>query len=350
MIKQIIKRDGRKVFYDISKISDAILMAATQVNDDTKGNIVLAEEVSKTVDEALQKDFNARKSPTVEQIQDYVEQALIASGHAAVAKEYILYRAERNKTREMKANLMRVMEELTFMEAKESDIKRENGNIDSNTAMGTMLKYGSEAAKEFNHLHLLDPDVSAAHKNGDIHIHDLDFYALTETCLQIPLDKLFNGGFNTGHGFLREPESIRSYAALTAIALQSNQNEMHGGQSIPALDYYLVPGVAKSYVSNICQVLENRYDVEDSVKSEIKKELRSHLQELNYHVISDDGYKMITEVLFKRGFDKDSVDIILKKALKMTENETYQSMEALVHNLNSMHSRAGAQVKCCLII
>lgn len=227
MIKTIIKRDGRRVPYEVSKIQDAILMAATQVNDDVKENIRIAEETAKVVDEKLHEKFHARKSPTVEQVQDYVEKALISEGHAIVAKEYILYRAERNRTREMKADLMKVFEDLTFTDAKDSDIKRENGNIDANTAMGTMLKYGSEGAKEFNHLYLLDRDVSDAHKSGDIHIHDLDFYSLTETCCQIPLDSLFDGGFSTGHGYLREPESIRSYAALTAIALQCNQNEMH---------------------------------------------------------------------------------------------------------------------------
>lgn len=173
MIKTIIKRDGRKVPYEISKIQDAILMAATAVEGsaNVKENIKLAEDTAKVVNEKLNETFTARRSPTVEQVQDIVEKSLISEGHAAVAKEYILYRAERNRTREMKADLMKIFEDLTFKDAEESDIKRENGNIDSDTAMGTMLKYGSEAAKEFNHLYLLDRDVSEAHKSGDIHIH-----------------------------------------------------------------------------------------------------------------------------------------------------------------------------------
>lgn len=211
----------------MSKIQDAVLLAGTSVNVDVQENIRIATEVAEKVDKKLNKEFTVRRSPTVEQIQDIVEAALVEVGHTAIAKEYILYRAERNRTREMKADLMKTFEDLTFKDAENVDIKRENGNIDANTAMGTMLKYGSESAKEFNHLYLLDRDVSEAHKSGDIHIHDLDFYALTETCLQIPLDKLFKGGFSTGHGYLREPNSIRSYAALTAIALQANQNEMH---------------------------------------------------------------------------------------------------------------------------
>ena len=136
VIRLIVKRDGRKTKYEVSKISDAILLAATQVSADDKKNVQISEEVAKLVDEKLQKEFDSKNCPTVEQIQDCVEQTLIACGYAAIAKEYILQRAERNKTREMKANLMKVMEELTFVEAKNSDIKRENGNIDANTAMG----------------------------------------------------------------------------------------------------------------------------------------------------------------------------------------------------------------------
>ena len=170
---------------------------------------------------------------------------------------------------------------------------------------------------------------------------DLDFYSLTETCCQIPLDSLFDGGFSTGHGYLREPESIRSYAALTAIALQCNQNEMHGGQSIPALDYYLAPGVGKTYVSEICRVLENRFDITDEEKAELKSILREKLKENKYHLISDNGKEVIKSVLIPKGYTEEDIEIVLGKALKHTEKETYQAMEALVHNLNSMHSRAG---------
>src|SRR5690606_11959435 len=132
------------------------------------------------------------------------------SGHAKTAKEYILYRAERSRAREMNSRLMKILEDLTFKDAKDADIKRENANIDGDTAMGTMLKYGSEGAKEFYNLFVLNPDHSAAHKSGDIHIHDLDFLTLTTTCCQIDIEKLFKGGFSTGHGYLREPNSIQS--------------------------------------------------------------------------------------------------------------------------------------------
>ena len=160
-------------------------------------------------------------------IQDFVEKALMTTNHSKTAKEYIIKRANRERIREMNTSLMKSFEDLTFGKSEDVETKRENANIDGDSSMGTMLKYGSEGAKKFNLLYVVPPDESSAHANGDIHIHDLDFYSLTETCDQIDLEKLFTGGFNTGHGFLREHGEIRSYAALACIAIQSNQNDMH---------------------------------------------------------------------------------------------------------------------------
>lgn len=165
--------------------------------------------------------------PGVETIQDIVEKTLIENGHARTAKEFILYRADRTRMREMSTELMKVFEEITFADVDNSEVKRENGNVDGNSSMGIMLRYGSEAAKEFNLKYLIPDHIMEAHKSGDIHIHDLDFYNLTLTCVQIDIEKLFEGGFNTGHGALREPGEIRSYAALACIAIQANQNDMH---------------------------------------------------------------------------------------------------------------------------
>ena len=155
---------------------------------------------------------------------------------------------------------MKTYHGITYAEAEENDLMRENANVDGNTAMGAMLKYGSEGAKEFYHLHVLNPEHSKAHQSGKIHIHDLDFLTLTMTCCQIDIIKLFKNGFSTGHGYLREPQDIFSYAALAAIAIQSNQNDMHGGQSIPNFDYGLAPGVSKTYIklykSNLGKALE----------------------------------------------------------------------------------------------
>ena len=243
MISTIIKRDGREVDFDIQKISDAIFKAAEAIGGkDKHASDVLAQKVG----EYLANDEHIEK-PTVEQIQDAVEKVLIETGHSRTAKEYILYRAQRSRVREMNTELMKVYEDLTFKSAEDNNIKRENANIDGDTAMGTMLKYGSEGAKRFYDMFILDPRHAEAHKSGDIHIHDLDFLTLTTTCCQIDLLKLFKGGFSTGHGFLREPNDIASYSALACIAIQSNQNDQHGGQSIPNFDYSMAPGVRKTY-------------------------------------------------------------------------------------------------------
>lgn len=184
-----------------------------------------ADEVVDFVTETL--ESSGVEVADVELIQDVIENALISTGHRKTAKEYIARRAQRDRARDMNSRLMKSFEGITFKNSIDNDTKRENANIDGDSAMGTMLKYGSESAKEFNLLYLISPDIADAHRNGDIHIHDLDFAALTETCVQIDLLKLFKGGFNTGHGFLREPQDIRTAGALACIAIQSSQNDMH---------------------------------------------------------------------------------------------------------------------------
>lgn len=214
MIKQIEKRDGRCVFFDVTKIANAIYKAAeTSGGHDYQMSMRLALDAADYIEA-----HSPTETPTVEYVQDAVEKILIEQGHAKTAKAYILYRKERSRQREMNTGLMKIYEDLTFQSAVENDIKRENANIDGDTAMGTMLKYGSEGAKRFNEMFLLEPRIAKAHREGDIHIHDFDFYTLTTTCTQIDLLKLFQGGFSTGHGFLREPNDIRSYSALACIA------------------------------------------------------------------------------------------------------------------------------------
>ena len=262
-IERIIKRDGRVVDFDVEKITDAIFNAAKVLGgNDRELSAYLAKQVELYLLEVCHTN-----TPTVEQTQDAVEKVLIEAGHARTAKEYILYRAERTRIRNMDTKLMHVYEDLTFKEAEEIDVKRENANIDGNTAMGTMLKYGSEGAKEFYKMYVIDPKYAKAHDNGDIHIHDMDFYTLTMTCCQIDLVKLLKGGFSTGHGHLREPSDIESYAALACIAIQSDQNDQHGGQSVPNFDYAMAPGVRKTYKklywSNMGKMLELLFDVEN---------------------------------------------------------------------------------------
>lgn len=348
MIIHIIKRDGRKVPFNIEKIANAVFKAAQSCGGSDFNE---AMDVAVKTCELYEKEYG-NEVPTVEKIQDIVEKVLIENGHAKTAKAYILYRYERTRSREMKTNLMRVLNELTFNPAKDSDIKRENANIDGDTAMGTMLKYGSVSAKEFYEMYVLEERHAKAHKNGDIHIHDLDFLTLTTTCCQIDLLKLFHGGFSTGHGFLREPNDIASYSALACIAIQSNQNDQHGGQSVPNFDHSMAEGVRKTYshryVQNIARALDLIANIDNA--DETAKNIFNEIKE-KYNIIpnlaNDSGY---TEKEFEKLCeitDTETAEKIqkfaVKNAQKETDRATYQAMEALIHNLNTMNSRAGAQ-------
>ena len=224
MISTITKRDGRKTEFNKEKIAQAIFKAAAKMGGNDYN---LSESLANQVVSYLENE-DLNENVTVEHVQDVVEKVLIENGHAQTAKEYILFRADRTRVREMNTRLMKIYEGLTFKLAKDNDVKRENANIDGDTAMGTMLKYGSEGAKQFYEMYILDPRFAKAHADGDIHIHDLDFLTLTTTCCQIDLDKLFTNGFSTGHGFLREPNDIISYSALACIAIQANQNDRIG--------------------------------------------------------------------------------------------------------------------------
>ena len=276
---------------------------------------------------------------------------MIRFDYAKTAKAYILYRAEHTKIRQTESDLMDIYSKLTYSSAMDEDIKRENANIDGDTAMGTMLKYGSEGAKYFVDNYVLPKDIAAAHINGDIHIHDKDFYMLTETCCQIDLIKLFKNGFSTGHGHLREPQSIISYAALACITIQANQNEMHGGQSIPNFDYAMADGVKKTYAKEYYTWLAASMRLETGIdddqaaaivaraKSEITEELRIANMDAYGRALLDLKPEGISEEDLKKAHD-----FAVAEALKTTEKQTHQAMEALIHNLNTMNSRAGAQV------
>lgn len=349
MIAQIIKRDGRQSAFELDKITNAIFQAAqASGGHDYQMAETLARQVEQNLEQAL-----SGENPTVEQIQDEVERVLVETGHARTAKRYILYRNERTRVREMNTRLMKVYEDLTFKSSLENNTKRENANIDGDTAMGTMLKYGSEGAKQFYEMFILDPEHARAHREGDIHIHDLDFLTLTTTCCQIDLLKLFQGGFSTGHGFLREPNDIRSYSALACIALQSNQNDQHGGQSIPNFDYSMAPGVKKTFrrafTDNLTKAIEIYLEQEDGelLSKSIVKNAERETGEIA--VFADgNGFDEAVERLLCDDTDARTAAKIMrftrKYAVKETRRNTYQAMEALVHNLNTMHSRAGAQV------
>ncbi|MHB8919204.1 MAG: anaerobic ribonucleoside-triphosphate reductase [Desulfocucumaceae bacterium] len=262
MFKVIRKRDGREVSFDETKITDAIFKAARAVGgEDRQTAMELTIDVLKT----LKRSYNGNIFG-VEDVQDIVEKILIEAGHARTAKAYILHRDRRTRIREAKGDLMDAVEEIL------EETNRENANI-SNSPSAKMLQIASAASKKYYLTRLIPEELSHAHMRGDIHIHDLDFYGKTLTCVQIPLGRLLHEGFNTGHGYIRAPKRPYTATALAAIILQSSQNDMHGGQSFAFFDRDIAP-----FVNN-----------------------------------ADDF-------------------------------ETYQAMEALIYNLNSMHSRAGAQV------
>ncbi|MDD3244071.1 MAG: anaerobic ribonucleoside triphosphate reductase [Eubacteriales bacterium] len=348
MITTITKRDGRTVDFDLHRIADAIYKAfqACGSRRDPEYAMALAYKVEEELEAA------GNTTPTVEQVQDVVESVLIQNGHVRCAKSYILYRAERTRRREAGSRLMKVYEEITFTDAKDSDIKRDNANVNADTAMGTMLKYGSEGAKQFYEMAVLNPEHARAHQEGDIHIHDLDFLTLTTTCCQIDLLKLFQGGFSTGHGVLREPNHITSYASLACIAIQSNQNDQHGGQSVVNFDYGLAPGVAKTFIQAyrknlikaaelLCGVTLDPQQIKVQQKELLAQGLTLRLEE------HDDYLAAEAKALADRISDADMLAkaqaFALREATRETDEATFQAMEALVHNLNTMHSRAGAQ-------
>ena len=343
MIENIRKRDGRLVPFELDKIAGAIYKAFQACS--SKYELKTALEIAKIVEKNLEKKQSAL--PTVELVQDTVEEVLIEQGFVRVAKAYILYRANRTRERDMRSRLMKTFEEITFSESKNSDLKRENANVNADAPMGTMLKYGAEAAKQFNEMFVLNPLHSAAHRSGDIHIHDMDFLTLTTTCTQIDIIDLFKGGFSTGHGVLREPNSITTYSALTCIAIQSNQNDQHGGQAIPNFDYGMAPGVAKSYIKHFYHNLAKAISLLENMDGEkIATTIKNKLV-LKPTLDNNEEFNTAikTELLNNniKNIDK-IIEFSNKTAYQETDKETYQAMEAFIHNLNTMHSRAGAQV------
>lgn len=347
MIDTIIKRNGTTVPFDSKKISNAIYKSNISVASEamSEKHIHFLTNVVTAAAEPL-------GQPSVEQIQDIVEETLIKADYVKTAKAYILYRAEHAKTRQAEGDLMEIYKDLTFRYAEDADLKRENANIDSDTAMGTMLKYGSEGSKYFIDNYILPREIADAHRTGDIHIHDKDFYMLTETCCQIDLLKLFDGGFSTGHGFLREPNDIRSYSALACIAIQANQNEMHGGQSIPNFDYAMAPGVAKTFKKFYFKALAEHLSICLSCSLDEADALVDTLRTTLKSPVTLDHTKnvapVLAEILQSASFDAKISDaahcFAYNLALRDTNKSTYQAMEAFIHNLNTMNSRAGAQV------
>ncbi len=360
---QVIKRDGREVELNVEKIYAAIKKAYTENFDG-----VVVEGKLRALSDKVFHNIEARllHSLSVEEIQDIVEDVLLQSDEVAVAKKYIAYRAKRTQVREANMRLMMDYKDITFKDAEQVDGKRENANVDGNTAMGTMLQYGATGSKQFAIHHILKPEYAKAHQSGYIHIHDMDFEAIgTLTCCQIDIKKLFKNGFSTGHGHLREPQDIMSYAALAAIAIQSNQNDQHGGQSVPNFDYGLAAGVAKTFVKlyseNMRKVLTIDFEelsdaaLDQVISATIHPYSDDHCdyprigstEYVEYHVHESPRLQAALAEVQIRIMDKDVKkiqDLTYRFAKKETIKKTYQAMEGFLHNLNTMHSRAGAQV------
>ena len=346
----VVKRDGKKVNFNGAKIALAIKKGFDSIPSED-------EETKKYTEKDVYKVYNAvidqiekegKDKIKIEEIQDMIEEQLQKKGYLDVYESFKAYRERRAQSRQVffdekrQHKFLKALENLGLKSAIEEDAKRENADIDGDTAMGTMLQYGSTVSKEFAKSYLMKRKFAEAHESGDIHIHDMDFLPMgTTTCCQIDLNKLYENGFSTGHGFLRAPNDIMSYAALAAIAIQSNQNDQHGGQSIPAFDYYMAPGVLKTFKKQFKQTVYDYLELTDFISfiaiNGIVREI-DKLSSIEFDISIFDGYCRDSENLkrlFRLSYDK---------ALQKTKRIVYQAMEAFIHNLNTMHSRAGAQV------
>ena len=310
MIKRVKKRDGRVVEFNNQKIVAAILkaMAVTDKGED----IVLAAKIADTISKSEKEEMG------VEEIQDCVEMELMKSPRKEVAKKYIAYRNKRSLARNAKSN--EIFQEI--IDAQANDITRENANMNADTPAGMMMKFASEATKAYVDSCMLSEDVREAVKNGYIHIHDKDYYPTKSlTCIQHPLDKILENGLKAGHGESRPAKRIETASVLACISMETVQNEMHGGQAIPAFDYYLAPYVRKTFQEELKKIgaFENKdYSYLNDVKIDdyLKRDLTGMLGD----------------------------ERVIQHCVNQTVGRVHQSMEAFVHNMNTIHSRGGNQV------
>ena len=310
MIHTVEKRDGRIVGYNEEKIKAAIrkAMLATEMGEDES----LIQKISDRI------GMNGDERMTVEDIQDRVEFELMKSSRKDVAKRYIAYRDQRSIARKAKTRDMF----LEIINAKNNDITRENANMNTDSPAGMMMKFSTETTKPFVDDYLLSPDVKEAVKNNYIHIHDKDYYPTKSlTCVQHPLDNILQNGFVAGHGESRPAKRIETASVIACISLETAQNEMHGGQAIPALDFYLAPYVRSSYIEEI-------KNLEDLTGSDLK-----HLYNIE-----------IKDFLKKNLDDLQGDERLVQHAINKTVGRVHQAMEAFIHNMNTIHSRGGNQV------
>lgn len=310
MIQTVVKRDGRVVGFNPEKIAAAIrkAMLQTEVGEDDGLIHKITDRIA----------CKGKQRMTVEEIQDMVENELMKSSRKEVARAYISYRDKRSVAR--KAKTRDIFTEI--IEAKSNDITRENANMNADTPAGMMMKFASESTKPFVDDYLLSPEVKSAVRNAYIHIHDKDYYPTKSlTCVQHPLDNILKYGFCAGHGESRPAKRIETAGVLGCISMETVQNEMHGGQAIPAFDFYLAPYVRYSFIEEV-KVLENLYG--KSFQHLYNKEFDDYVNKPLDNLVDDDR--------------------VLQHAINRTVNRVHQSMEAFIHNMNTIHSRGGNQV------
>ena len=332
----IIKRDGKREDFSADKISNAIGKAfrATGIEDRDGQIRTITRKVTARI---------AQPTIGVEEIQDLVESELMKA-QPEVAKKYIIYRQWRNTERERKTQIKHIMDGIVAID--KNDVNLSNANMSSHTPAGQMMTFASEITKDYTYKYLLPPQYAEAHRNGDIHIHDLDYYPTkTTTCIQYDLDDLFERGFHTKNGSIRTPQSIQSYATLATIIFQTNQNEQHGGQAIPAFDFFMAKGVLKSFqksvAANLLFYLEMKGETCD--EKELSTTVCKHLTSIEP---DKETVSAFLRTLAGAGLalTEEELSHLLQRSLKQTRKETHQAMEGFIHNLNTMHSRGGNQV------
>lgn len=344
-LKKIKKRDGRLLKFDSNKIFDVFVKVLDSEHNGNKNEICLtATDLTKQVVNALEnREFV--DYPSVEDVQNEVQNALNNAGLLAEAKHFIEYRNERTKQRDYNSELTKTYRQMLSSNAVDMNLMRENANIDGNSVMGTMLRIGSEANKSFIDKYILKPEWTFHHQNGDYHIHDKDFYELTFNCLQVPVGKLLKHGYNTGHGFLRTPGCIKTAFELSAIAIQAEQNDQFGGVGVATFEYDLAPYVAKSFAKYLVDELEGVLRLTHHKSNFMQlKDFVKNRYESHGTVLDKDSIIEIANFIRPLVPKSDDINYIIDRAIEKTENETFQGAEAFIHNMNSLHARAGAQV------
>ena len=333
----ITKRDGKQEPFSLDKITRAIKRAFRA------GGVV--DQIDKIDQIALEVASSIKANQvSVEEIQDLVEQKLMER-NPSIAKKYIIYREWRTVERDKRTSIKHIMDGIVAIE--KNDVNLSNANMSSHTPAGQMMTFASEITKDYTYKYLLGARYARAHREGFIHIHDLDYYPTkTTTCIQYDLDDLFTRGFHTKNGTVRTPQSIQSYATLATIIFQTNQNEQHGGQSIPALDFFMAKGVLKSFVkhmhANLSFLIKLKHDQKIDDKG-LKKLLKESITSIKSTDEAQDGViAALQQVAIS--VSKDELDTIWKHSYASTRQDTHQAMEGFIHNLNTMHSRGGNQV------